>query len=68
MANHIQNQDIRIKALSNELDEALEQINLLKDYLYSAKFQGVDNAWVNPRDVLDRLPEIYPASEVLKRL
>lgn len=57
--NHIHALQYQIAALRAERNKTAQQLTELRQYLESAKFQGPDNNWVNPQDVLSRLPIIY---------
>ena len=47
------------EALKQENEALREMIYALKVYLHSPKFQGFENNYVNPNDVLLRLTEVY---------
>ena len=57
--NYIHQLQNENEALKNENEALREMIHDLKVYLHSPKFQGFENSYVNPNDVLLRLNEIY---------
>ena len=59
MSNYITTLRDKVATLESEKLAIKEQLDELRDYLLSSKFHGIDNAWVNPSDVLNRLPAIY---------
>ena len=57
--NYIHQLQNENEALKNENEALREMIHDLKVYLHSPKFQGFENNYVNPNDVLLRLTEVF---------
>ena len=60
--NYIKRLETENEILKKELDALTTGISDLASYLRSEKFQGIDNNWVNPQDVLLRLRETLNAA------